>query len=75
MKSFFRNQTEDILQKTAWRLVRSAQDRFKAGSGEDKRDWCVARLSAQFPKEDPSRLEDYVRAAFVNFKVEFNGVF
>jgi hypothetical protein len=65
---------EDILQKTAWRLVRSAQDRFREGSGQEKREWCVMQLSTQFPKDNINRLEDYVRAAYVNFKVEFNGV-
>ena len=70
MRHFFQSHKIDVIQKIAWQLVRSAEDRFEAGTSADKREWCVARLSAQFPKENPERLEDFVRAAFVNFRIE-----
>ena len=66
---FFQNQKDELIQKTAWRLVRSAEDRMGSGRGPEKLMWCVERLKLDFPKIG-DRAEDYVRAAFVNFKTE-----
>lgn len=65
----FRNQKEELIQRSAWRLVRSVEDRIGVGRGPEKLMWAVARLREEFPKIGP-RAEDYVRAAFVNFKLE-----
>lgn len=64
------NHFVDLLQKHAWRLVRSAEDRFPAGNGADKMNWCVGRLAAMFVNESKENLEDFVRAAYINFKIE-----
>lgn len=67
--SFFNNQKEEWVQRAAWRLVRSAEDRMGSGRGTEKLMWAVERLCAEFPKLN-DRAEDYIRAAFVNFKIE-----
>ena len=64
------NNESDVIQKAAWRLVRSAEDRFVAADGSAKRAWCVDRMMALFPKKDRDNLEDYIRAAFINFSIE-----
>lgn len=74
VRSFFKNQKEEWVQKIAWRLVRSAEDRIGGGRGDEKRGWCVDRLAEIFPKEGRGSLEDYIRAAFVNFKAEQKSV-
>lgn len=61
---------QDDVQKTAWRLVRSASDRMTGeGRGAEKFLWCMDRLKKVYPAlgEDA---EDYVRSAYVNFKIE-----
>ena len=65
----FRNQREELIQRSAWRLVRSAEDRMGSGRGNEKLLWCVEKLKVEFPKLG-ERAEDYIRAAFVNFKIE-----
>mgnify|MGYP001606228776 CR=1 FL=1 len=40
-----------------------------AGRGQEKLLWAVERLRAEFPHLG-ERTEDYVRAAYVNFKIE-----
>ena len=40
-----------------------------AGRGQEKLLWTVERLKSEFPGLR-ERAEDYVRAAFVNFKIE-----
>lgn len=70
MKIFLKNQKADLIQKAAWMLVRSAEDRFEAGKGQDKREWCVLRAAVLFPDELQDRLEDAVRAAYINFRIE-----
>ena len=44
------NQKVDLIQKAAWRLVRSAQDRFGTNKGSDKRSWCMEELRKLYPK-------------------------
>lgn len=70
MRSFLENQKTDLIQKAAWRVVRSAQDRFKNGDGSERMAWAIDRMHAQFPKESKDRLEDYLRAAYINFTIE-----
>lgn len=70
MKFFFRNQEDELIQKYAWRLVRSAEDRIGAGRGDEKRGWCVDRIRVEFPKLINESAEDFIRAAFMNFKIE-----
>jgi len=60
----------DLFQKTAWRLVRAAEDMFGSGKGDEKRAWCVRRFKEIFKDVKDSEAEDYVRAAFMNLKVE-----
>lgn len=69
MISFFRNSREEWIQKCAWRLVRSAEDRMGSGRGAEKLMWAVDRLKLEFPKVE-DRAEDYVRAAFSQFQAE-----
>lgn len=64
------NQKIDLIQKAAWRLVRSAQDQMGEGKGQKKLTWCVDRMQLEFPKHSRADLEDYVRAAFINFSIE-----
>ena len=59
----------DAVQKIAWRLVRSAEDRFY-WAGIDKLKWCITRMETMYPKEHAEYLEDAIRAAFVNFRIE-----
>ena len=70
MKYLFLNSLTDLIQKSAWRLVRSAQDRFGTNSGEKKRYWCVERLRSEFSKLAQEDAEDFVRSAYVQFKTE-----
>ena len=74
MKSFFRNHEEELMQRTAWRTVRSAEDRFGAGRGREKLEWCIKRLSDIFPKSNREDIEDHARAAYVNFSIEHSAV-
>ena len=74
MKSMFENQKEEFLQKQAWRLVRSAEDRFGAGKGAEKRTWCVDKLIMTNPKETRDFLEDHIRSAYMVFKIETKAV-
>ncbi len=62
--------TQDEVQKTAWRLVRSAFDRMAGeGRGPEKLLWCVDTIKKVYPALGPDA-EDYVRSAYVNFKIE-----
>lgn len=67
--SLFRNQKEEFMQRCAWRLVRSAEDRIGSGRGPEKLIWAVEAMKKEFPKLG-EKAEDYVRAAFMNFKIE-----
>ena len=69
-QDFFRNQTIDLIQKCAWRLVRSAEDRLGGGKGDQKLNWATDRLQSMFEKEERDLLQDYVRAAYINFRAE-----
>ena len=69
-QDFFKNQTIDLIQKSAWRLVRSAEDRFGAGKGDQKLSWATDRLQSMFKKEERDFIQDYVRAAYINFRAE-----
>ena len=69
MEFFFMNQREELIQKCAWRLVRSAEDRFGAGRGQEKLLWTVERIKHEFPKLG-DKAEDYIRAAYWHFKME-----
>ena len=57
------------MQRCAWRLVRSAEDRIGSGRGPEKLIWAVEAMKKEFPKLG-EKAEDYVRAAFMNFKIE-----
>lgn len=67
------NTREELAQRCAWRLVRSAEDRIGAGRGNEKLLWAVQRLQEEMPTLG-ARAEDYVRAAFINFKTETKAV-
>ena len=61
---------QDEVQKTAWRLVRSAFDRMAGeGRGPEKLLWCVDAIKKVYPALGPDA-EDYIRSAYVNFKIE-----
>lgn len=66
---FEANQREELIQRAAWRLVRSASDRMGEQKGNSKMLWAIAELQKEFP-DLGGRAEDYVRAAYVNFKTE-----
>lgn len=68
--AFDRNQTEELVQRVAWKLVRSAIDRFGDNKGDKKRDWCVSQIHKEFPDMNLEKAEDCVRAAYFNFKIE-----
>ncbi len=68
------NQKEEWTQKCAWRLVRSAEDRIlESGRGKDRLLWALEQLRKEFP--ELQNHEDYIRAAFVNFKNETKALF
>lgn len=68
-----RNSVEEYIQRCAWRLVRSAEDRLGAGNGKEKFNWAVFALQKEIPSI-ALNAEDYIRAAFVNFKAEQKAV-
>ena len=66
---FDRNQREELAQRVAWRLVRSAEDSIKGNDrGPERFSWCVSRMRIEFPDLSEIIAMDHVRAAFVNFK-------
>ena len=69
IKSFLKNQQEELIQRCAWRLVRSAQDKLGDEKGAEKRVWAVEQLKKEFPTLGESA-EHYIRAAYINFKTE-----
>ena len=60
---------EELLQRAAWRLVRSAEDRIGAGRGSEKLMWATRQLLEEFPAAGRAA-EDYIRAAYVQLKTE-----
>lgn len=61
----------ECAQKTAWMLVRAAEDKFSNVPGDQKLVWASEILLIQIPElETISRAENFVRAAFVNFRIE-----
>ena len=68
------NDRVDLIQKTAWRLVRSAEDRMGIGKGHEKLLWCLNRLSDIFKDDSRDILEDYIRSAFINMKIEMSAL-
>lgn len=64
-----RNQLEELIQRCAWRLVRSAQDKLGDEKGAEKRIWAIEQLKKEFPMLGESA-EHYIRAAYMNFKME-----
>lgn len=69
-KWFDSNQIEELIQKCAWRLVRSAEDRITGVKcGTERLIWCINKLKGEFPEMKPDA-EDFIRSAFVNFKLE-----
>lgn len=72
MKHFFQNQKTDLIQKTAWRLVRSAHDIFGTGKGNEKRQWCIRRFKELHPDILEPDAEDFIRSAFMNFLIEMS---
>lgn len=67
--AFDMNHLEELVQKAAWRLVRSAQDKMGAEKGAEKRIWAIEQLKTEFPALG-SNAEHYIRAAYVHFKNE-----
>ena len=87
MKDFFLKKVEDkpdyyalnemteLLQKAAWRLVRAAEDKFgEKTDGAEKMKWCTGRMEMLHPVSgrDAAYYEDFVRAAFLNMKIELS---
>ena len=62
------NDLFDLMQKTAWTLVRSAHDRFPEIEGAVRLQWCMAQMQKRFSGSDS--IEDFIRAAYTNFKIE-----
>lgn len=61
---------EELIQRVAWRLVRSAEDKLTGPKrGQERLAWCMWRLEQDFP-EIGSRSEEYARAAYIHFKTE-----
>lgn len=69
-----KNIETDLIQKTAWRLVRSAEDRMGMGKGHEKLLWCIDRISELHKGTHRTILEDYVRSAFINMKIELSAL-
>lgn len=71
LQQFELSQGEELIQKVAWRLVRSAEDRLKGPKrGAERLIWCVDRLRAEYDIVPKEAAEDYIRAAFIQFKME-----
>lgn len=68
-KMFDKNQAEELIQRIAWKLVRSASDRLGDNKGDKKREWCIAQMEKEFPGIG-SNAEEYVRAAYIQYKTE-----
>lgn len=66
-----RNAAEELVQRAAWRLVRSAQDRIGVGRGAEKLLHATKALEAEF--QGISNAEDYIRAAYIHFRTENPG--
>jgi len=70
LRRFESNQLEEQIQKIAWRLVRSAEDRLKGPKrGAERLIWCVDMLRKEVSGIEGTA-EDFIRAAFVQFKTE-----
>lgn len=69
-----KNFETDLIQKTAWRLVRSAEDRIGSGKGSEKLLWCIDRISELHKGMSRTILEDYIRSAFINMKIEMSAL-
>lgn len=63
------NNYEELIQRCAWRLIRSAQDKLGDEKGAEKRVWTIGQLKKEFPSLGESA-EHYIRAAYINFKTE-----
>lgn len=71
--SFFDlNQLEELIQRTAWRLVRAAEDKMGNEKGAEKRVWAIQQLMIEYPElqQHNFKAESYIRAAYINFKTE-----
>lgn len=66
------NNHEELFQRIAWKLVRSARDRYKDGQGDTKRQWAIDRMQSQCP--GIVNAEDYIRAAYENYRIESKAV-
>lgn len=66
------NETSDLVQKCAWRLVRAAEDWMGMGKGDEKRSWCMKRLKQRFSDLDDETSEEFIRSAYINFKIEMS---
>jgi hypothetical protein len=64
-----KNSNEELIQRCAWRLVRSAQDKMGDEKGAEKRVWAIEQLKKEFPDLN-EKAEHYIRAAYMNFKTE-----
>lgn len=67
--AFEANQKEEMIQRAAWRIVRSSEDRLGSGRGQEKLLFAISKLQEEFP-DIKGRAEDYIRAAYINFKTE-----
>lgn len=64
------NANEELRQRAAWRIVRAAADKLGAEKGAEKRVWAIEQMSREFPNLAAGFSELYIRAAYVNFKME-----
>ena len=73
-KSIDANNREELIQRAAWRLVRSAADRIKGPHrGNERLLWAIDQLRKEFKGADNQMLynaEDYIRAAYMHFSTE-----
>ncbi len=68
-QKFEQNNYEELIQRCAWRLVRSAQDKLGDEKGAEKRVWAIEQLKKEFSALGESA-EHYIRAAYINYKTE-----
>lgn len=70
MFKFFRKENDDHIQSSAWRLVRSAEDRMSDNDGSEKMAWAVTRLQDKFKNLSTQDAEDFIRSAYINLTIE-----
>lgn len=64
-----KNNREELIQRVAWRLVRSAADKMGDQKGVEKRVWAIEQIKKEFDGLG-DEAEHYIRAAYRNYKIE-----